>query len=91
MLATTPIYVIIPAYNEEKSIAKVIEAVPPHFVDEIIVVNNASTDNTAKAAKKAGATVLTESRKGYGYACLKGIEYVIESQKSKVKKRTIKL
>ncbi len=81
---SNPVYVIIPAYNEEKSIAKVIEAIPLHFVEEIIVVNNASTDTTASVAKKAGATVLTEQRKGYGYACLKGIAYVAEREKSNV-------
>lgn len=69
------IKVIIPAYNEEASIAKVIREIP-NSVDEIIVVNNNSSDLTTEIAKKAGATVLYESRKGYGYACLKGIDYL---------------
>ena len=69
------IKVIIPAYNEEGSIGKVIREIP-NIVDEIIVVNNGSTDETASVAKKAGATVLNESRKGYGFACLKGINYI---------------
>jgi glycosyltransferase involved in cell wall biosynthesis len=69
------IKVIIPAYNEEDSIAKVIHDIP-NSVDEIIVVNNNSSDLTAVTAKKAGATVINESRKGYGYACLKGIDYL---------------
>mgnify|MGYP000191580513 CR=1 FL=1 len=69
------IKVIIPAYNEEESIGKVIKDIPKS-VSEIIVVNNNSTDNTATSAKYAGATVLSEPRKGYGYACLKGMEYV---------------
>ena len=67
--------VIIPAYNEADSIAKVIHDIPK-TVNEIIVVNNNSTDATEVNAKQAGATVLTESRKGYGYACLKGMAYV---------------
>ena len=67
--------VIIPAYNEEKSIAKVIQDLPP-TVDEIVVVSNNSSDETVDVAKKAGATVLTEKRRGYGYACLKGISYI---------------
>jgi glycosyltransferase involved in cell wall biosynthesis len=75
------IKVIIPAYNEEGSIGKVIHEIPD-IVDEIIVVNNNSTDNTELFAKKAGAIVLNEFRKGYGYACLKGIDY-IESQRVK--------
>ena len=74
------IKVIIPAFNEEKSIAKVIAEIPD-FVEEIVVVNNNSTDQTAQTATKAGATVLTEKSKGYGYACLKGIDYL--SQKNK--------
>ena len=67
--------VIIPAYNEEKSIAKVIQDLPSN-VDEIVVVSNNSSDETVGVAKKAGATVLTEKRRGYGYACLKGISYI---------------
>ncbi len=69
------IKVIIPAYNEANSIAKVIKDIP-EIVSEVIVVNNNSTDDTALNAQLAGATVLTENRKGYGYACLKGINYV---------------
>ncbi|SDS00705.1 Glycosyltransferase involved in cell wall bisynthesis [Gillisia sp. Hel1_33_143] len=69
------IKVIIPAYNEADSIAKVIAEIPD-FVDEIIVVSNNSTDKTEENAAQAGATVLKESRKGYGYACLKGMDYI---------------
>jgi len=73
------VIVIIPAHNEKKSIGKVIEEIPA-LVHEIIVVNNCSTDNTALVAKKAGATVLTENRMGYGYACLKGIAYASQQK-----------
>ena len=69
------IKVIIPAVNEGDSIAKVVEEIP-NSVSEVIVVNNGSTDDTVENAEKAGATVLTENRKGYGFACLKGMEYV---------------
>ncbi|MCF6296551.1 MAG: glycosyltransferase family 2 protein [Flavobacteriaceae bacterium] len=69
------IKVIIPAYNEADSIAHVIHEIPS-IVDEIIVVNNNSSDDTVKNAKNAGATVLNESQKGYGYACLKGMNYI---------------
>ncbi len=71
------IIVIIPAFNEEASIAKVIHEIPD-IVSEIIVVSNNSTDSTAEVAKNAGATVLFESKKGYGYACLKGMDYISE-------------
>jgi len=75
------IKVIIPAYNEQDSIASVINDIPD-IADEIIVVSNNSTDDTEINAKKAGATVLTKNQKGYGYACLKGLEY-IANQKDK--------
>lgn len=75
------IKVIIPAFNEGDSIAKVIEEIPD-FVSEIIVVNNNSTDDTFEKAKKAGATVLTETRKGYGFACLCGLHYIDKRSKA---------
>lgn len=67
--------VIIPAFNEQDSIAKVIQDIPT-LVEEVIVVSNNSTDLTEVNAKHAGATVLTENNKGYGYACLKGMDYI---------------
>ena len=76
------IYVIIPAFNESKSIGKVIADIPA-MVTEIIVVDNASTDNTGEYAKEKGATVLRENRKGYGYSCLKGIDYIKEKADKK--------
>ena len=75
------IKVIIPAYNEQDSIAKVINDIPK-IVDEVIVISNNSTDNTEINAENAGATVLIEKRKGYGYACLKGMDYIAK-QKTK--------
>ncbi|WP_179337081.1 glycosyltransferase family 2 protein [Winogradskyella ludwigii] len=74
------IKVIIPAYNEEESIPLVIKDIPS-IVDEIIVISNNSTDNTEINAKNAGATVLVENRKGYGFACLKGLEYISQQEK----------
>jgi len=75
------ISVIIPAFNEADSIAHVIKELPK-IVSEIIVVNNNSTDNTLKNAESAGATVLTEKRKGYGYACLCGLDYITKKSKA---------
>ncbi len=71
------INVIIPAYNEADSIASVIHDIPD-IVEEIIVVNNNSSDTTETNAKNAGATVLREDKRGYGYACLKGMDYVAQ-------------
>ena len=70
---TPSITVIIPAYNEAPSIGMVLKDIPD-LVSEVIVVDNGSTDNTAQVAQKQGATVYHEPRKGYGYACLKGLE-----------------
>lgn len=80
---THKIKVIIPAYNEENSIAKVINDIPSS-VDEVIVISNNSTDHTEKNATKAGATVLREAKKGYGYACLKGMEYIASQEISQL-------
>jgi glycosyltransferase involved in cell wall biosynthesis len=66
------ISVIIPAMNEAQSIRKVISDIPA-WVDEIVVVDNGSTDTTAEVAEKHGAKVLYEPERGYGIACLTGI------------------
>ncbi|MFN9327691.1 MAG: glycosyltransferase family 2 protein [Cyclobacteriaceae bacterium] len=68
--------VIIPAFNEENGVGEVVREIPRAFVREIIVVNNASTDNTEVIAREAGATVLREPVPGYGRACLRGIAHV---------------
>jgi glycosyltransferase involved in cell wall biosynthesis len=68
--------VIIPAYNEEKSIPRVITDIPKSIVRNIYVCNNNSTDNTAFVAKETGAIVVFEGEKGYGAACLAGIDEI---------------
>lgn len=68
--------VIIPAYNEEQSIGKVIAEIPKDLVREIIVCNNNSTDGTEIVATNAGATVVPAKKKGYGYACLQGMHHI---------------
>ncbi|PTB91750.1 UDP-glucose--dolichyl-phosphate glucosyltransferase, partial [Marivirga lumbricoides] len=70
------ISVIIPAFNEENAVGLVVKAIPKEWVDTIIVVNNASTDETRYAAEKEGALVIDQPIKGYGNACLKGIGYL---------------
>jgi glycosyltransferase involved in cell wall biosynthesis len=69
------IAVLIPTYNEAPSIAQVLKALPSS-VTEVVVIDNGSSDQTTEIAKTNGATVLYEARKGYGYACLKGMEYL---------------
>lgn len=67
--------VLIPAYNEEGSVGKVVKDIPS-VVRNVVVVNNNSTDNTAKVAQEAGAIVLDEPQMGYGKACLTGMAYL---------------
>ena len=52
--------------------------IPKHFIRDIIVCNNGSTDRTAQVAAAAGATVVNQPKKGYGNACLKGMEYIAQ-------------
>ena len=66
------ISVIIPAFNEEEAIGKVLGDIPK-CIDQVIVVDNASTDATAAIARSMGALVISEKRRGYGQACLSGI------------------
>lgn len=74
--------VIIPAYNEQYSISKVIGDINKNLVREIIVVDNNSTDFTGRNARLSGATVVQEYKQGYGAACLKGIEYIKSKTRS---------
>lgn len=74
------IAVVIPAFNEEESIGSVLRDIPDDLVEEVIVVDNASTDTTAERAAEAGATVLSEPRKGYGSACLRGLAYALPKE-----------
>ena len=81
MTTEADIVVIIPAYNEENSVGLVIKDIPDNFVKEVIVVNNNSDDKTSDVAKAAGATVLEEHSQGYGFASLKGIDYLTKFTK----------
>lgn len=67
------IAVIVPALNEELAIGRVVREIP-NLVTKAIVVDNGSTDGTAEQAREAGAHVVHEERRGYGYACLRGME-----------------
>lgn len=74
-MAPPRISVIIPAHNEAQAIGLVLAEIPTGLVQEIIVVDNNSSDDTSAVARAAGATVLREPRPGYGYACLAGMAY----------------
>ncbi len=72
MLDGTIVKVIIAALNEAASIGKVLADVPA-WVDEVVVVDNGSTDATAAVAAAGGGRVVDEPRRGYGQACLAGM------------------
>lgn len=64
--------IVIPALNEAETIAAVLQAIPLNVVQEMIVVDNGSTDKTPDIATANGAKVIHEARRGYGYACYAG-------------------
>ncbi len=71
MYKSNKITVVIPCLNEEAGIQKVLESLPA-LVDEVIVVDNNSTDRTADVARSRGAIVVRELQRGYGRAYKKG-------------------
>ncbi len=71
--------VIIPALNEETAIGLVVRDALP-FADKVIVADNGSTDHTAERARAAGAQVVHEARKGYGYACLRAMKEASDAE-----------
>ena len=73
-----PVAVVIPAWNEEPTIGGVVAGLPRQNLRAIVVANNGSTDGTVLAAEAAGATVVDESRRGYGQACLAGLDWCAE-------------
>jgi glycosyltransferase involved in cell wall biosynthesis len=78
-LKAADIRVIIPAFNEQNAVGLVISEMPENLVSEVIVVDNGSTDNTYAIAQQHGATALKEPIRGYGNACLKGMQHIANS------------
>ena len=74
-----PVSVVIPALNEADNIAAVVEGLLAEGVSHVVVVDNGSTDDTAERARHAGAEVVSEPRRGYGYACAKGTEAALRN------------
>jgi glycosyltransferase involved in cell wall biosynthesis len=72
--------VVIPALNEERSIARVLEAIPGELHADVVVVDNGSTDRTAEIARQCGARVVREPERGYGAACLAGLAALREPE-----------
>jgi glycosyltransferase involved in cell wall biosynthesis len=73
--------VLIPALNEEESLPLVLAAIPRHVVRSVYVIDNGSTDATARVAVQGGAQLLSESQRGYGAACLRGVHEVTALEK----------
>ena len=75
------VVVVLTAYNEALSIGDVVEDFlsQPH-VERVLVVDNNCTDDTALVAARAGATVVQESRQGYGFACMRGLREALRYQ-----------
>ena len=73
------VYLVIPALNEADVIAEVVRSVPRTVVNQIIVVDNGSTDSTAQTARNAGAIVVSEPARGYGRACRAGMNAALKA------------
>lgn len=67
---------VIPVRDEEASLPLVLASIPRGLLDEVVVVDNGSADRTAAVARARGATLLEETRRGYGAACLRAIDYL---------------
>lgn len=67
---------LIPAWNEEKSLPLVLADLPKSWVRQVVVCDNGSTDLTVAVAEAAGAVVVRQPARGYGNACLAGIRYL---------------
>ena len=80
MLKNKKIAAIIPVLNEESTIPLVLNDIPDDLIDEVVVIDNGSSDRTPEVVKEWGATLLHEAKKGYGYPCLRGIEYLKTSR-----------
>jgi dolichol-phosphate hexosyltransferase len=72
MIREKKISAVIPCYNEEDGVRHVLEAIPD-YVDEVVVVDNNSTDRTGEVARELGARVVFEARPGYGAAYKAGL------------------
>src|SRR5919205_568707 len=72
-MTSMQVTLIIPALNEAECLGPLLAELSPGLVQQVLVVDNGSTDDTAGAARRAGAHVVAEPRRGYGYACAAGV------------------
>ena len=74
MQASPKIAVVIPVFNEQEAIQNVLSDIPRRLDADVVVVDNGSTDRTVDLARQMGARIVHERRRGYGWACLAGID-----------------
>ena len=72
-ISSTDLLILIPAFNEEDALPDLLMDLRRHITNNIVVIDNNSTDQTAKVAENCGVTVIKEKQKGYGSACKAGI------------------
>lgn len=77
MLDCTGITLVIPAWNEAQAIGSVLDEIPPHLFDDVLVVIGGNTDPTGQVASRRGARVLVQTAPGYGAACWTGAEWAL--------------
>jgi glycosyltransferase involved in cell wall biosynthesis len=77
---TRRVGLILPAFDEEAALPLVLAEIPRAHVDVVVVVDNGSRDRTAELAREGGATVVSEPRRGYGQACLAGLEFLLSGE-----------
>ncbi|HET9493149.1 MAG TPA: glycosyltransferase family 2 protein [Chloroflexia bacterium] len=73
MAPVVKVVAVIPAWNEEGNIGRVVADIPRDMCPHVVVVDNASTDGTARVAREAGAIVVSQPKRGYGHACAAGV------------------
>jgi len=67
---------IIPAFNEEANIGVLLDRLPTDIFRRVVVVDNGSTDQTTRLAREKSAIVVQQPQRGYGNACLAGLDYL---------------
>lgn len=75
--------VLIPALDEERALPHVLAEIPSGTADRVVVVDNGSRDRTAEVARAGGAEVVREPRRGYGQACLAGLEHLLRGNEDR--------